>query len=179
VLQWLGWTAAMLATTSPVGFVGLWMAGRLTGGQAVGASLATIVGSILSGATAYESGVNVGSGQSGWRWPRTLPATCQTPTSPGPANRERSRSVGGRDRAAQAGADRPGRPRERRGCGRAGAAEQPKPSGWLRTPARTGRSAQTTAHASPGQIATPRGKRGVAREHITGRDESTYQGESK
>jgi hypothetical protein len=42
----------MLATTSPVGFVGPRMAGRLTGGQAVGASLATIVGSILSGATA-------------------------------------------------------------------------------------------------------------------------------
>jgi hypothetical protein len=29
-------------------------AGRLTGGQAVGASLGTIVGSILSGATATE-----------------------------------------------------------------------------------------------------------------------------
>jgi hypothetical protein len=45
-----------------VGFVGLWMAGRLTGGQAVGASLGTIIGSILSGATAYGSGVNVGLG---------------------------------------------------------------------------------------------------------------------
>jgi hypothetical protein len=62
VLQWLGWTVAVLATTSLVGFTGLWMAGRLTGGQAVGASLGTIVGSILSGATAYGSGVSVGLG---------------------------------------------------------------------------------------------------------------------
>jgi hypothetical protein len=62
VLQLLGWSVAVLATMSLVGFVALWMAGRLTGGQAVGASLATIVGSILSGATAYGSGVNVGLG---------------------------------------------------------------------------------------------------------------------
>jgi hypothetical protein len=62
VLQWLGWTVAVLATTSLIGFVGLWMAGRLTGGQAVGASLGTSIGSILSGATAYGSGVNVGLG---------------------------------------------------------------------------------------------------------------------
>ena len=48
VLQWLGWTVAVLATTSPVGFVGVWMPGGLTGGQAVGVSLGTIVGSILS-----------------------------------------------------------------------------------------------------------------------------------
>ena len=62
VLQWLGWTVAVLATMSLVGFVGLWMAGRLTGGQAFGASLGTIIGSILSGVTAYGSGVNVGLG---------------------------------------------------------------------------------------------------------------------
>jgi hypothetical protein len=62
VLQWLGWSVAVLATMSLVGFVGLWMAGRLTGGQAFGASLGTIIGSILSGATAYGSGVNVGLG---------------------------------------------------------------------------------------------------------------------
>jgi hypothetical protein len=62
VLQWLGWTVAVLATTSLVGFVSLWMAGRLTGGQAVGASFATIVGSILSGASAYGSGVSIGLG---------------------------------------------------------------------------------------------------------------------
>jgi hypothetical protein len=62
VLQWLGWTVAVLATRSPVGFVSLWMAGRLTGGQAVGASFATIVGSILSGASADGSGVSVGLG---------------------------------------------------------------------------------------------------------------------
>ena len=55
VLQWLGWTVAVLATMSLVGFVGLWMAGRLTGGQAFGASLGTIIGSILSGASAYEA----------------------------------------------------------------------------------------------------------------------------
>jgi hypothetical protein len=48
MLQWLGWTVSVLATTSLVGFVCLWMAGRLTGGQAVGASLGTIVCSVLS-----------------------------------------------------------------------------------------------------------------------------------
>jgi hypothetical protein len=52
----------VLATVSLVGFVGLWMVGRLTGGQAFGASLGTILGSILSGANAYGSGVNVGLG---------------------------------------------------------------------------------------------------------------------
>jgi hypothetical protein len=62
VLQWLGWSVVVLATTSLVGFVGLWMAGRLSGGQAFGASLGTILGSILSGASAYGSGVNVGLG---------------------------------------------------------------------------------------------------------------------
>jgi hypothetical protein len=62
VLQLLGWSVAVLATLSLVGFLGLWMSGRLTGGQAFGASLLTIVGSILSGATAYGSGVNVGLG---------------------------------------------------------------------------------------------------------------------
>ncbi len=61
-LQWLGWSVAVLATVSLIGFVALWMAGRLTGGQAAGASLGTIIGSILSGATAYGSGVNVGLG---------------------------------------------------------------------------------------------------------------------
>ncbi len=61
-LQWLGWSVAVLATTSLIGFVALFLAGRLTGGQAVGASLGTIIGSILSGATAYGSGVNIGLG---------------------------------------------------------------------------------------------------------------------
>lgn len=62
VLHWLGWTVVVLATMSLVGFVGLWMAGRLSGGQAIGALLGTILGSILSGATAYGNGVNVGLG---------------------------------------------------------------------------------------------------------------------
>jgi hypothetical protein len=62
VLQWLGWTVAVLATASLVGLIGFWMAGRLSGGQALGASLGTILGSILSGASAYGSGVNVGLG---------------------------------------------------------------------------------------------------------------------
>jgi uncharacterized membrane protein YkgB len=49
ILQWLGWTVVVLAAMRLIGFVGLWMAGRLSGGQAFGASLGTILGSILLG----------------------------------------------------------------------------------------------------------------------------------
>jgi hypothetical protein len=62
VLQWLGWTVAVLGTVSLVGLVGLWMLGRISGGQALAASVGTTLGSILSGATAYGSGVNIGLG---------------------------------------------------------------------------------------------------------------------
>jgi hypothetical protein len=62
VLQWLGWTVAVLGTVSLVGLLGLWMLGRISGGQALAASLGTTLGSILSGATAYGSGVNIGLG---------------------------------------------------------------------------------------------------------------------
>jgi hypothetical protein len=62
VLQWLGWTVAVLGTVSLIGLVGLWLLGRISGGQALAASLGTTLGSILSGATAYGSGVNIGLG---------------------------------------------------------------------------------------------------------------------
>jgi hypothetical protein len=82
----------VLATMSLVGFVALWMAGRLTGGQAVGASLATIVGSMLSGASAYGSGVNVGLGRSVSSWlPRSrsaLPTPLLISANPQPPRRE-------------------------------------------------------------------------------------------
>jgi hypothetical protein len=61
-LQWLGWSVAVIGTVSLLALIGFWMAGRITGGQAFAGSLGTTLGSILSGATAYGSGVNVGLG---------------------------------------------------------------------------------------------------------------------
>jgi hypothetical protein len=62
VLQWLGWSVAVVGTLSLLTLVGLWMVGRLSPGQTIAASLGTTLGSILSGVTAYGSGVNIGLG---------------------------------------------------------------------------------------------------------------------
>jgi hypothetical protein len=61
-LQWMGWSVAVIGSFSLIGLVGLWLVGRISGGQALAASLGTTLGSILSGATAYGSGVNIGLG---------------------------------------------------------------------------------------------------------------------
>ncbi len=62
VLMWLGWTVAVLGTAGIVTFAVLWVVGEVSAEQAVGAILGTALATVLSGAAAYGSGVNVGLG---------------------------------------------------------------------------------------------------------------------
>jgi hypothetical protein len=62
VLRWVGWSVAALGIIGVVGFVILWIVGELDVDQAVSLILGTALATILSGATAYGSGVNVGLG---------------------------------------------------------------------------------------------------------------------
>ncbi|HTS98198.1 MAG TPA: hypothetical protein VMI33_16435 [Streptosporangiaceae bacterium] len=62
VLQWLGWSVVVLGLGGVAVFSFLWAAGDLSTEQGVSLILGTCLASILSGATAYGSGVNVGLG---------------------------------------------------------------------------------------------------------------------
>jgi len=62
VLQWLGWSVAALGALGVVAFSLLWGLGELNLDQAVSLILGTALATVLSGATAYGSGVNVGLG---------------------------------------------------------------------------------------------------------------------
>lgn len=62
VLLWLGWSVAILGLVGVAAFAVLWAVGDLDAEQAVGAILGTALAAILSGASAYGSGVNVGLG---------------------------------------------------------------------------------------------------------------------
>jgi hypothetical protein len=62
VLRWLGWSVGALGILGVVGFIILWVAGELDVDQAVSLILGTALATILSGATAYGSGVNLGLG---------------------------------------------------------------------------------------------------------------------
>ena len=62
VLLWLGWSVAVLGIGGVVAFSALWATGDLNAEQAVGAILGTALAAILSGASAYGSGTNVGLG---------------------------------------------------------------------------------------------------------------------
>jgi hypothetical protein len=62
VLQWLGWSVAALGLAGVAVFAAGWAAGELDAEQAVGLILGTCLATVLSGATAYGSGVNVGLG---------------------------------------------------------------------------------------------------------------------
>ncbi|HXP19135.1 MAG TPA: hypothetical protein VN840_05760 [Streptosporangiaceae bacterium] len=62
VLLWLGWSVAALGVAGIVAFSALWAVGDLDVEQAVGAILGTALAAILSGASAYGSGVNLGLG---------------------------------------------------------------------------------------------------------------------
>jgi uncharacterized membrane protein len=62
ILQWLGWSVAVLGLAGIVVFTVLWAAGGLNAEQAIGLILGTALATIMSGATAYGSGVNVGLG---------------------------------------------------------------------------------------------------------------------
>jgi hypothetical protein len=62
ILQWLGWSVALLGLVGIVVFAVLWVAGQLGAEQAIGLILGTALATIMSGATVYGSGVNVGLG---------------------------------------------------------------------------------------------------------------------
>lgn len=61
-LQWLGWSVAVLGCLGLVAFTVMWAAGLLTPVEGISFTLGTALAAILSGATAYGSGVNVGLG---------------------------------------------------------------------------------------------------------------------
>jgi hypothetical protein len=62
VLQWLGWSVICLGVVGIATFAVLWAIGDVDTEQALGLILGTALASILSGAAAYGSGVNLGLG---------------------------------------------------------------------------------------------------------------------
>jgi predicted anti-sigma-YlaC factor YlaD len=62
VLRWLGWSLICLGVVGIGAFSVLWAIGDVDAEQALGLILGTALASILSGAAAYGSGVNVGLG---------------------------------------------------------------------------------------------------------------------
>lgn len=62
LLEFLGWSVAVVGLTGIAIFAAMWSVGDLSAEQAVSLILGTALGSVLSGATAYGSGVNVGLG---------------------------------------------------------------------------------------------------------------------
>jgi hypothetical protein len=62
VLRWLGWSVGALGIMGVAGFIILGVIGELDVDQGISLILGTALATILSGATAYGSGVNVGLG---------------------------------------------------------------------------------------------------------------------
>ena len=62
VLRLIGWSVAALGIVGIAVFIILWIVGELNIDQAASLILGTALATILSGATAYGSGVNVGLG---------------------------------------------------------------------------------------------------------------------
>ncbi len=62
VLQWLGWAVACLGVAGLAVFSVFWALGDLSAEQAASLLIGTALASVLSGAAAYGSGVNVGLG---------------------------------------------------------------------------------------------------------------------
>jgi hypothetical protein len=62
VLLWLGWSVAVLGLTGVGVFAVLWAIGSVSTEQGLSLILGTSLATVLSGATAYGSGVNVGLG---------------------------------------------------------------------------------------------------------------------
>src|ERR1700683_3343044 len=60
ILLWVGWSVAVLGLAGVAVFSVMWATGDLNAEQAVSLILGTCLASILSGATAYGSGVNLG-----------------------------------------------------------------------------------------------------------------------
>ncbi|MBU3702238.1 MAG: hypothetical protein FGM58_09365 [Acidimicrobiia bacterium] len=58
----LGWFVAAVGIVGMAVFVGFWIAGDLNAEQAISLVLGTMLATVLSGASAYGSGVNIGLG---------------------------------------------------------------------------------------------------------------------
>ena len=62
VLQRLGWFVAAIGVVGIGVFIGFWIAGELSAEQAVSLVVGTMLATVLSGASAYGAGVNIGLG---------------------------------------------------------------------------------------------------------------------
>jgi len=62
ILLLLGWIVAVVGLAGAIVFAAFWVAGDLNAEQAVSLILGTTLATILSGATAYGAGVNIGLG---------------------------------------------------------------------------------------------------------------------
>ncbi len=62
VLQRLGWFVAAIGVVGTGVFIGFWIADELSAEQAVSLVLGTMLATVLSGASAYGAGVNIGLG---------------------------------------------------------------------------------------------------------------------
>jgi len=62
VLQQLGWFVAAIGVVGTGVFIGFWIADELSAEQAVSLVLGTMLATVLSGASAYGAGVNIGLG---------------------------------------------------------------------------------------------------------------------
>ncbi len=62
VLRRLGWLVAVLGAVGVAVYTAFWASGDLSDEQAVSLVLGTALATILSGATAYGAGVNIGLG---------------------------------------------------------------------------------------------------------------------
>ncbi len=62
ILCWLGWLVAAVGAAGAVVFTAFWAAGDLSAEQGVSLVLGTMLATVLSGATAYGAGVNIGLG---------------------------------------------------------------------------------------------------------------------
>jgi hypothetical protein len=93
ILQWLGWSVAALGTAGVAVLSVMWAAGQLSQDQAVSLILGTALATVLSGATVYGSGVNVGLGAERLE----LAATAAAASRPGqPSTRAPGRRAPGR-----------------------------------------------------------------------------------
>ena len=62
VLQAFGWIVTAVGVAGALVFIGFWIVGYLNAEQAVSLILGTTLATILSGASVYGAGVNVGLG---------------------------------------------------------------------------------------------------------------------
>jgi predicted anti-sigma-YlaC factor YlaD len=62
VLHWLGWLVVAVGAAGMAVYTVFWAAGDLSAEQGVSLVLGTMLATVLSGATAYGAGVNIGLG---------------------------------------------------------------------------------------------------------------------